>query len=83
MFRKYHKNLIKLSCMNKEKTVTACSYFEKINKVYKKSSKSLFMLLLIFLYNTNNKNWANRKKMILNGGGGLHARTFSHESDNY
>ena len=36
MFQKYYKNTVKLSCMNKEKTMTAGSCFKKINKVYKK-----------------------------------------------
>ena len=36
MFRKYYKNTVKLSCMKKEKTVTAGSCFKNINKVYKK-----------------------------------------------
>ena len=41
MFQKYYKNTVKLSCMNKEKTMTAGSCFKKINKVYKKSAKYL------------------------------------------
>ena len=39
MFRKYNKNPVELSCINKEKTVTACSCCKKENKVYKKGKK--------------------------------------------
>ena len=58
MFQKYYKNTVKLSYMNKEKTMTAGSCFKKIDKVYKKKCKIFitYVLLLIFLYNTNNEN---------------------------
>ena len=58
MFQKYYKNTVKLSCMNKEKTMTAGSCFKKINKVYKKKCKIFitYVLLLIFLKNGQKHN---------------------------
>ena len=58
MFQKYYKNTVKLSCMNKEKTVTVCCCCEKVNKVYKKKCKkcNTYMLIWIFSYNANNEN---------------------------
>ena len=57
MFQKYYKNTVKLSCMNKEKTMTAGSNFKKINKVYKEVQNIYYICASFnFLYNANNEN---------------------------
>ena len=49
MFRKYYENPVKLSCMNKEKTETACSCFEEMNMyVLQKKMQKMYNIYASF-----------------------------------